>query len=67
MIMTENDYDQLFRQLNKLMKEAPCHNMACVGHQQCEYGINGCYGEECVIEVVQKVATQKYYEMKNQL
>lgn len=23
----------------------------------CEYGMNGCYGEECVIEVVQEVAS----------
>ena len=60
--MTENDYDQLFRQLNKLMMEAPCHNKGCVGSQCCDYGINGCYGEECAIEVVQKVAEQKYRE-----
>ena len=66
MIMTENDYDHLFRQLNKLMMEAPCHNAVCVGHQNCEYGINGCYGEECAIEVVQEIATRKYYEMKRQ-
>lgn len=65
MIMTENDYDNLFRQLCKLTIEAPCHNGACVGHQQCEYGINGCYGEECSIEVVRNIATQKYYEMKS--
>ena len=63
--MTENDYDILFRQLYNLMNEAPCHNKACVGHQNCEYGINGCYGEECAIEVVQEAAAQKYYEVKN--
>lgn len=66
MIMTENDYDNLFRQLCKLMIEAPCHNGVCVGSQQCEYGINGCYGEQCSIEVVQNIATQKYYEIKKQ-
>lgn len=60
--MTEKDYDQLFRQLNKLMMEAPCHNKACVGAQCCDYGINGCYGEECAIEVVRNVAEQKYRE-----
>lgn len=60
--MTKNDYDQLFRQLCNLMKEAPCNNRACVGAQMCDYGINGCYGEECAIEVVQKVAEQKYME-----
>lgn len=62
--MTEKDYDQLFRQLCNLMIEAPCHNRGCVGFQQCEYGINGCYGEECAIEVVQNVAEQRYYEMR---
>ena len=62
--MTENDYDQLFRQLCNLMMEAPCHNGACVGAQRCEYGINGCYGEECAIEVVRNVAEQRYYEMR---
>lgn len=62
--MTENDYDQLFRQLCNLMMEAQCHNGACVGAQRCEYGINGCYGEECAIEVVRNVAEQGYYEMR---
>ena len=65
-IMTENDYDHLFRQLCNLMTEAPCHNTICVGHQNCEYGINGCYGEECAIEVVQEIAARKYYKMKRQ-
>lgn len=60
MIMTENDYDHLFRQLCKLQIEAPCYNGHCVGHQQCEYGISGCYGEECAIEVVREVALHNY-------
>ena len=64
-IMTENDYDNLFRQLGNLMMEAPCHNRACLGSQNCEYGINGCYGEECAIEVVRNVAIQEYYKMAN--
>lgn len=67
MIMTENDYDQLFRQLCKLQTEAPCHNGICVGHQLCEYGINGCYGEDCAIEVVRKEAEYRYNEMAKQL
>lgn len=67
MIMTESDYDQLFRQLCKLQTEAPCHNGRCVGYQNCEYGINGCYGEECAIEIVQENADRKYYEMKKQI
>lgn len=65
-IMTENDYDNLFRQLCNLMMNAPCHNGACLGSQNCEYGINGCYGGECAIEIVQDVATQKYNEIKRQ-
>lgn len=50
--MTQNECDQLFRLLCQLQEEAPCHNMACIGHMNCEYGVNGCYGEECAIEVV---------------
>lgn len=60
MLMTENGYDHLFRQLCNLQSEAPCHNGACVGHQQCEYGINGCYGEECAIDVVRREAERRY-------
>ena len=62
MFMTNKDYDQLFRQLCNLRIEAPCHNMACVGHQQCEYGINGCYGSECAIEIVVSEAARRYNE-----
>lgn len=54
--MTKNEYYQLYKLLNKLQTEAPCHNGVCVGYMNCEYGVNGCYGEECAIEVVQKVA-----------
>ena len=59
--MTENDYDQLFRQLCRLKTEAPCHNGYCVGCQNCEYGINGCYGEKCAIDVVREGAKSRYY------
>lgn len=52
--MTKGEYDQLYRLLCKLQAEAPCHNRACVGHMNCEYGVNGCYGEECAIEIVQE-------------
>lgn len=64
--MRENDYDHLFRQLCNIMMEAPCHNRACVGHQNCEYGINGCYGEECAIEVVRTEAYRRYNEQLKQ-
>lgn len=59
--MTKNDYDQLFRQLCNLQFEASCHNGACVGCQNCEYGINSCYGDECAIDVVRREAEIKYY------
>ena len=62
MIMRENDYEQVFRQLCNLQIEAPCHNGACVGHQNCEYGIYGCYGDECAIDVVRKEAERRYDE-----
>lgn len=60
--MTRNEYDQLYRLLNKLQTEAPCHNRACVGHMNCEYGVNGCYGEECAIKVVQEVASMMEWQ-----
>ena len=62
--MTEDYYDQLFRQLCNLKKEAPCHNGACVGHQQCEYGVNGCYRDECAIDVVTTEAYRRFYNLK---
>ena len=52
MIMTENGYDELFRQLCNLQIEAPCHNGTCISYMDCNYGINGCYGEECAINVL---------------
>ena len=66
MFMTERDYDQLFRLLCKLQIEAPCHNGICIGHQQCEYGVNGCYGKECAIEVVRKEVERKHDEYLKQ-
>lgn len=66
MIMTEKDYDQLFRQLSHLQIEAPCHNGACVGYQQCEYGIDGCYGSVCAIDIVRVEAQDRYCELIKQ-
>lgn len=66
MIMTEKDYDQLFRQLSHLQIEAPCHNGACVGYQQCEYGIDGCYGSACAIDIVRAEARHRYNESLKQ-
>ena len=63
MIMTEKGYDELFRQLCNLQIEAPCHNGTCIGYMDCNYGINGCYGEECAIDVVREEANRKYMEM----
>lgn len=59
--MIESDYDQLFRQLSNLLLEAPCHNGAYLGCQNCEYGIYGYYNDECAIDVVRKEAEIKYY------
>lgn len=62
MIMTENDYDQLFRQLSKLKAKAPCHNKDCVGNKNCKYGIISCYGkEECAISLIQIEAGYDLY------
>ena len=58
--MLECDYDQLFILLDKLQTEAPCHNKGCIGEQCCDYGIFGCYGDECAIEVVRKETEYKY-------
>ena len=61
--MRESDYDHLFRSLCKLQIEAPCHNGACVGHLNCEYGVGGFYGEECAIEIIRQEADRKYKEI----
>lgn len=66
MLMTGKDYDQLFRLLCKLQIEASCHNRACVGYQQCEYGIHGCYGGECAIEIVRTEVERRYDEYLKQ-
>lgn len=60
--MTKTEYDQLYRLLCQLHTEAPCHNKFCVGYMNCEYGVNGCYGEECAIDVVQKVASMMEWQ-----
>ena len=46
-----------------LQIEAPCHNGSCVGYMNCNYGVNGCYGGECTIEIVREEANRKYMEM----
>ena len=61
--MNEQDYDNLFRLLCKLKTEAPCHNGSCVGHMNCNYGINGCYGEGCSIDEVRNEANDLYREL----
>lgn len=62
-MMRESDYDHLFRSLCKLQIEASCHNGACVGHLNCEYGVGGSYGEECAIEIIRQEADRKYKEI----
>lgn len=58
----EEKYTQLCIELDKLINEAPCKGGACVGYQNCEYGVNGCYGSACAIEIVQ--AGICYYNLK---
>ena len=62
--MTKDNYNQLYIQLDNLINQAPCKGGSCIGHQNCEYGINGCYGEECAIEAVQKGII--YYKNKGE-
>lgn len=62
--MTKQDCDQILHLLDKLLTEAPCHNQACVGHMNCNYGVNGCYGEECAIDVIMTEVSQYMYRNK---
>lgn len=62
--MPKIDYTQLYIDLDNLINEAPCKGGPCLGHQNCEYGVNGCYGEECAIETVQKGII--YYKNKGE-
>lgn len=52
--MSNEELDTLYNLLDGLMKVAPCKGGACVGHQNCEFGENGCYGSSCAIEDVQR-------------
>lgn len=52
--MNEKDLRRLDELLDLLIKVAPCNGGACVGHMNCEFGENGCYGESCAIEDVQR-------------
>lgn len=51
--MSEKDLSQLDQLLCALLRAAPCKGGACLGHMNCEFGGNGCYGESCAIEDVQ--------------
>lgn len=51
--MTKEEKYQLSDLLTKLMiEDAPCHNGACVGYQNCELGCCESYGETCSVENV---------------
>ena len=58
--MLDEEYESLFRLLNKLKMEAPCENGACVG-QRCDYLISGCYGDCCPIDLVREEAESRQY------
>lgn len=51
--MDKNRLEELKNLLSELMKSAPCKGGVCVGHMNCNFGENGCYGESCAIEDVQ--------------
>jgi len=59
--MFEKDLEELNRLLDLLIHAAPCKGGACIGHLNCEFGENGCYGESCAIEDVQNAL----YTVKN--
>ena len=51
--MTKKEKEQLSSLLNKLQTtETPCKGGPCVGHMNCDFGVNECYGESCAIETV---------------
>lgn len=53
--------------LNELINAAPCGGGPCIGHMNCEFGENGCYGESCAIEDVQEaIALMMYKNSRNQ-
>lgn len=60
--MIKINYDKLYTALDYLTQEAPCEGGSCVGYQNCEYGVNGCYGSQCAIEIVQEA--MRYYSIK---
>lgn len=51
--MSNEDLTKLSNLLDSLLEIAPCKGGACIGHQNCEFGENGCYGESCAIVDVQ--------------
>ena len=59
--MTNKEKEQLSYLLEKLqMTEAPCKGGPCLGHMNCDFGENGCYGESCAIEdVINGIAIKK--------
>lgn len=50
--MTKKNIEKLNDLLNELLTISPCRGKSCVGHMNCEFGENGCYGESCAIEDV---------------
>lgn len=52
--MDNKKLEEIKNLLSELMQDAPCKGGACVGHMNCEFGENGCYGESCAIEDVQE-------------
>lgn len=59
--MTKKEITQLYTLLDKLETEMPCKAKGCVGHLNCECGINGAYGEECAIDTIRNTLHYLYY------
>lgn len=65
--MVKEQFEELLSLLQELMELAPCGGTGpCVGHMNCEFGENGCYGESCAIEDVKNgieaiMASKNYF------
>lgn len=57
--------DMLTLLLNELMNDAPCSRCGyCTGHQCCDFGEGGNYGEICTIDAIIDVLSSQDYTEK---
>lgn len=64
--ISEEKLSELERLLDKLLLAAPCKGGPCLGHLNCEFAENGCYGTSCSIEDVQSAMLVTKAELINQ-